>query len=252
MSGLDAVLSQVDVLQVFPGNTKDAKGLEHLLGALEQHPALTPTHASVDERKRIPYDKAASIDSIVSSLALALQLRRTKAPRYTGAISTRKASHNRLAAHYSDLRDSAQVREVFEAATHLADTLRPEFAFVHPRWVLSQVSESYNRGIGITRKELWRCGLAQVHARTWFGPDLIAILGESPLLALPESKRTAWGGIQLDLSPDPWGADFETLRRRQSEVRAALEPLQVFCDYAATPSRLTKAAGWTPPPWDIR
>jgi hypothetical protein len=246
------MLSEINLMQMFPGDTKDARVLERVLGALEQHPALTPTQASVDERKRLPYDKAASIERLVSSLALALHLWRGKAPEYTGALSARKSSHNIFRADYSAPLDAARIREVFEAATQLADVLTPAFGFVHLRWRLGQASERYNDGVGVTRKDLWRYGLAQVHARTWFGPDLVALLGDGPLLALPESRRTAWGGIQLDLSPEPWSADFDTLQRRQSEVRAALEPLQVFYSPTAAPSRRTPAAGWTPPPWNIR
>lgn len=246
------MLDTINLMQMFPGDTKDAATLDRVLGALEQLPALTPTQASVDERKRLPYDKATSIDKVVSTLALALQLWRGQAPEYSGALSTRRASHNLFRADYAGPLDAARTREVFEAATELADVLTPAFGFVHVRSSSDQESKHYNRGVGITRKDLWRYGLAQVHARTWFGPDLVALIGDAPLLALPESKRTVWGGIQLDLAPEPWCADITTLQRRQSEIRAALEPLQVFHDPAAGPSRRRAPAGWAPPPWNIR
>jgi hypothetical protein len=127
------MLSGVKLMQMFPGDTKDAPVLERVLGALEQHPALAPTHASADERKRLPYDKASSIEKIVSSLALALHLWRRKPPEYKGALSTRRGSHNAFRADYSGSLDTARIREVFEAATQLADTLTPAFGFVHLR-----------------------------------------------------------------------------------------------------------------------
>lgn len=246
------MISEINLMQMFPGSTRDARGLDRVLGALERHPALTPTHASVDERKRLPYDKAASIEKVVSDAVLALQLWRGKAPRYTGGLSTRDESHNLFRADYPDPSDAARAREVFHAATELADTLAPAFGFVHSKWRLGEASQRYNEGVGITRMDLWRYGLAQVHARTWFGPDLVTLIGEAHLLALPESTRTAWGGVQLDLAPEPWTADFSTLQRRQSEVRAALAPLHLFYDTELSSARRVPAAGWKPPAWNIR
>jgi hypothetical protein len=239
----------LNVLLMFPGCTHDAAELERVLIALESEPLLAPTHASQDERKRVPYDRAALVAA--ATRFGGFELWRTKAPKYEGRLTNLDQSHNKFHADLAPPLSASDVSNLFEATTRLAETLKPEFGFVHMLWKKREGSEDYNYGMRASVNELARLGLNSVHARTWFGPDVVKAVGEEHFLALLGTavQRTSWGGVQLDLVEQPWTADYETLYRRQREVLDALRPLGVLGDYKGPPIVRKPAPKWPGLPW---
>ena len=243
-------MDELNVKLIFPGCTRDSAELERVLMILESEPLFVPTHASPDERKRVPYDRAGAVDAMAKRFG-GLQLWRTTAPKYGGSLSAMDQSHNALAFDFAAPFRANQLPDLFDAATRIADALKPEFGFVHMFWRKQEDSEEYNYGAHISIRELATLGLNRAYARTWFGPDVARAVGEAELLALPETRRTPWGGIQLDLVAQPWTADLEALVRRQREVLDALRPLGVLGDYKGPPSLRKPAPKWPGLPWRI-
>jgi len=240
-------------LLIAPMNTSVPEELGHVLSALEGEPLVAPTHASADERKRVPYQRTTATEQAKSHALGSLNLWRTKVPKYAeGYLTGSKQSHNTLGVDYGASLKEHQISGLFDAWTRLADVLHPEFGFVHPLWKLgTPESNQYSWGVRLKVGEFRDTGIYTVHPRTWFGPDLVKIIGRDRLLGLPHTTETEWGGVQLDLVDSPWSANFETLYLRQREVRQALGEWGVLGDYSNV-IKLKPGANWVPPHWTLK
>jgi hypothetical protein len=227
-----------------PGLT--AERINRIVDALEAEALLVPTHASPDERMRVPYDGPA-IRSALSRERV--EIWRTTRPRYTGSISTN--SHAKDGVHFVlEEPDPASLESLFGAATRLAAQVRPEWGFVHMRWRLGEKSEAYNAGTLKTGRDLDRFGIPGVYARTWFGPYLTQLISKEFLLARPYASETTWGGVQLDLVSKPWSATFEQLSAQQAEVLQRLQARGVVGTFKGPSVRWKAGPGWRSPGWD--
>ena len=236
---------------LFPGNTSQPEELSRVLIALEEEPQAAPTHANYDERKRLPYDREAALRSFGLKRSRGVVLWRGKVPKFgNGYLSTNDAGYTRIMVDYvSGLRE-AQLRELFATWTRLAAKLKPEFGLLHLCWDLGAESEEYNYGFRVNAKNLRQFGFCSLHARTWFGPDLVALVGEQRLLSLPNTEKPPWGGVQLDLVESPWLADFNTMARRQREVESVFASWGLMGNYSSS-SNIIPGASWTPRLWSL-
>jgi hypothetical protein len=236
---------------LFPADTTQPGELSRVLVALEEEPQAAPTHASYDERKRLPYDREAALQSFGLKRSRGINLWRGQVPKYTnGYLSTHQTVYNHVSADYSSSLRKFQLLELFATWTRLAAKLEPEFGLVHMRWSLGAESEEYNYGFRLNPKELRQFGFCSLHSRTWFGPDLTSVIGEQRLLALPNTEKTPWGGLQLDLVENPWLADFSTMARRQREVESVFASWGLMGNYSNS-SNVIPGPNWTPRLWSL-
>lgn len=231
--------------------TSEPAVLQSVLTALDSKPLFAPTHANVDERKRLPYERTAAVEKIAKTSERKLILWRTSAPKYAGWLNCEPVPVTSLKLNYSEPRQSV-VPELFEQATHLAHELAVEYGFVHLHWERGPESMQYDRGRRMSVRDLTKFGLSGAHARTWFGPYLVSRIGKAVLLQLPFTSETPWGGIQLDLVPQPWLSDLETLSARSAEVKAKLGETGLLGVFEGAPVTWRPGPNWTSPGWADR
>ncbi len=218
-----------------------------ILDGLEANPVLDATHASGDERKRVPYVRATAEEAARNGF---VSLWRTKAPKYGGWLSTKSSTTDGLTLEFNPAPSPPALAAVFDGAARLADVMRPEFGFVHLCYVRDPDAVAYNRGFAsMTGRVLDRVGIANVHARNWFGPYLVKLLGRDFLLAFPYAREKSWGGIQVDLVAEPWSSDFETLRVGQEEVMKRLNATGTVCATEGPPVLWKPGPNWISPGW---
>jgi hypothetical protein len=234
-----------------PRRTSDPLVLGTVLGALDAKPLLTPSHANVDERKRVPYDRALAVETIRRTSERKLIIWRTNAPKYGGWLNCEPIPVNGLKLNYSEP-GATLLPALFDETTRLAGELEVEYGFVHMHWQRGAESLPYDRGIRMSVRDTSKYGLSGVHARTWFGPHLVGRLGRAFLLSMPLATETPWGGVQLDLAPQPWQADFETLNARRAEVMAQLSGTGLVGVFNGAPVTWQPGPNWVSPGWAVR
>jgi len=244
------MLDGLKVGLLFPINTGKAPGLEAMLELLEGEPLATPTHANYDSQKRAPYDRTSVLQQRASFRISGFSLWRTKAPKYPDAyLGARDNAYNHIVLKYAGGLPDAKVESLFATWTRLAEATKTEFGFLHCL-IKNGRSEAYNYGAGVNLKHLSRCGLESLYARTWLGPELTEVIGQKRLLGLPNSRSTSWGGVELDLTPEPWKADFDTLFTRQKALVKTFSSWGVIGDYSDFSEPLP-GPSWTPRSWGL-
>lgn len=212
---------------------RTAKNVKEVLNAFESIDRFTPTHWGPDERARNPYDKEEMLRWIkeLDEDYSAPGLHRRKAPRYKAYFWANNDDLTYLVAEFgSDLKDE-DVKQVFGLGDLLAERLKPEFGTVHLVWK-GGGTDFYNNSHIISDEKLQACGPRPPCARTWFGKHLVKLIGPDLLQSAGvPTRKTAWGGLQMDLVETPWKSDLETLSAKQAEVLEHLEPSGVFGDY---------------------
>jgi hypothetical protein len=157
-----------------------------------------------------------------------------------------------LTLSYESAMSASHLPAIFEGATRLANTLRPEFGFVHLFWLQEPARESYNFGYRLQARDLDSVGIGNVHARTWFGPYLIELIGRPLLLGLPSAVEMVWGGIEVDLVAKPWLADADTLWEAQNNLMKQLRARGVVGTFKGPPMRWKPGPRWVSPGWERR
>ncbi|MEO7034428.1 MAG: hypothetical protein ABI548_11045 [Polyangiaceae bacterium] len=245
------MVETLNIKLLAPCRTSDPLVLRSVLGALDAEPLCEPTHANIDERMRLPYDRASATDFIRQMGGRTLILWRANTPKYTGWLNCQPVPVNDLKLDYVEPRQ-ALLPELFNGATRVASLLQVEYGFVHMHWDRQAESLDYDSGIRMSVRDLNKYGLSGIHARTWFGPYLVELLGKAFLLSLPLATETSWGGVQLDLEPKPWLADFETLKARHAELMARLCKTGLVGTFQGAPVTWKAGPRWVAPGWDVR
>jgi hypothetical protein len=231
----------------FPVDTSQPEKFQRVLELLEAEPLLVPTHAGYDERKRQPYDRETALATVPGKRG-GLILWRSKAPKYSrGYASTNRKGLNWMKVELA-LPSNKHIEGLFEAWTRLCDECRPQFGFIHSLWARGAESQPYNDGHLTAIRAIRDHGLANLHARTWFGPDLVLLMGKERLLSLPHTQATDWGGVVLDLVDKPWESDFETLYKHQQERLQVFRSWGVVGDYSRF-NQPVAGPSWTPRLW---
>jgi len=231
-----------------PRNLAAPTELAKVLQLLESEPLATPTHASLDERKRLPYNRD---EATAAGAGRALSLWRSRKPKYTdGVLTAANVTHNALGISYQKGLSTVDQSEIFATWTRLVDALKPEFGLIHPVFVGVPEAKHYNPGYQVGFKAIRDNGFDSFHARNWFGPDLVGVIGRQRLLSLPRTSPLSWGGVQLDLLEDPWEAEVGPLLARQTELKEIFKSWGLLGDHSVV-GRPRPGPNWTPRTWGI-
>ena len=214
--------------------------LEAVFDALAQA-KLEPTHAGERENSLAAFDRAQTVAAIVGGSQRVLALARRKAPRYTAVL---RAQDSGLTSIAIDVGAHPRPHAIYEVGDHLAERFRADYGVVHPD---VQDGTRFRAAGNMELGWLRSYGPLSVAARTWYGPHLAELIGEELILAAGVATALPWGGLRLDLVPEPWAADIDTLKQRQAEAIAALAPAQVLGDYSH-PVTYKPSARWVPIP----
>lgn len=245
------MVDELNIKLLFPINTGVPGEVSQVLKLLESEPLAAPTHASRDPQKRVPFDHVALLQSLSGRAISGLHLWRTKAPKYSnGHLSANDRTYNHVRADYAGagLKES-RLAELFATWTRIAEATRVEYGFVHCLFD-NDDSEQYDYGARVSFKEVRDYGFCKLYARTWFGPDLVGIIGSRRLLELPNTRKTSWGGVEMDLVEKPWLADYETLSQRQQELIEIFDSWGFMGNYADVVQTLP-GPSWTPRTWGL-
>jgi hypothetical protein len=134
------------------------------------------------------------------------------------------------------------------------ERLPTEFAFVHvpapKEWPHSAI---YNAASAFRAVILWRKGIPNLFARTWFGKSLIEHVGRDLLLSIKGASTTASGDIAIELVPEPWGSGLDTLFAAQQQALVPLRERGLLLETGSSgiPDNWQRAPNWTAPPWEM-
>jgi hypothetical protein len=202
---------------------------------------LEPTHAGERENELVAFDRAATVDAITSGRRRLLSLARRKAPRYTATLRAQRAGLTSIAI---DAGANPRPETLYQLGDQLAERFRAAYGVVHP-----DDGTRFRAAGNMELGWLQDYGPLSVAARTWYGAHLTGLIGAERIRAAGTATPLSWGGMRLDLVPEPWTADIATLKQRQAEAIAVLEPAQVLGNYSH-PVTYKPSARWVPIPED--
>lgn len=218
-------------IALFTRGTYQKGGKQRLANALEALP-FPVTHWGIEERKLSPYVRQEFVDALPREPHfLTPTIARRKTAKYKGYISLAFADLQGFHIELDALEDGEGLRPVFEFGSNLANSLEPFFGFVHPVWY--KKGQEYNVAGRLTAKEVREFGPRSLCARTWLSSTLVQMLGRERIEACGlEIRETAWGGLELDLLPDPWSSTIRKLESKRKKAMEILAPAGIFGDYA--------------------
>lgn len=219
------------ILTTMPLRSKRTLGL--LLDAFEGINDMSPTNWGPDERARNPYNREEMIAEVTAMEDFSSPgLRRARPPRYQGYFWANNSGLKTVKVEFGSGLRQKDLPIIFQLGDAIAEALKPEYGLVHMIWRKEDSVGTYSATSVLTAEKFQDCGPKPPTARTWFGPHLVKLIGRKRLDALDVPvKKTAWGGVELDLVADPWEADFNILSSKQKEVLEQLKESGVFGDY---------------------
>ena len=235
----------------------DAPVAGRLLDALEGGATFAPTHYGEDEFARLPYDRPAILARV--GKAYTITVARKKAVKYIATFVATKGLHPSEAYALSFYTKGgcppSSVPEAYALGDRLAAALKPEIAYVQPTGnALGDRAKAFGGGSGHSWQMIRDYGLPSLSARTWLGAELTARIGRDLLEKSGCVVREApWGGVVVDLVPEPWKADVELLFTKQQAAQKVLRKSGMFGVYEGIDGIDTKPGPkWTPlaPPKD--
>ncbi|WP_155893437.1 hypothetical protein [Cystobacter fuscus] len=234
-------VEQIRLQFLLPGSPWDWK--QELLEIMERGPLGEPTHWGEAEGLRNPYQRKELIrfgdgarrgeDSPVPVLL------RTVQPRYGVTWNMSDSVPGWLCIDSRMRLRPGDPRLFFETAQQLATVLPVEYGLVDIQFQ-GAASELLLKGGTLQHPRGYvRWGPDTLFARTFFGPRLARLMGETSLWGCGAvAHKLDNGVIMLDLLQEPWKQGAVLLKQRQQQVLSQLEHTGIF-------SR--SEAGWTKP-----
>lgn len=214
----------------------DLEVLASVINIFEQDNLLKPEYYSSDDRMYYDYNH----DDIISFatgdvLPFDLQIRRKKRIKYNSIIKLDDRPGINI--DFGQNIASKDLAYSFAFANRLAETYRPDFGWMHlfsgnqPPFEDELARNIYRIDIGMSgiAPRYDRYGPGGLGLRTFIGPRYVEIFGRELLLSTPAHiKELSWGGICIDLVPNPWQATPEDIIPVWQQSMEHLRSAQVF------------------------
>lgn len=228
----------VEIFQQSPFGSVEK--MSQYLDTLHSSLNFIPTHWAKNERpsdkRKYVRDEVLFYGEDIGDYGL-VHLYRQQPPVYTLYFeSNKRFKPSVLRLSFEEAKDFSidMTKEIFEISSTFAHQLEAIFGYVWLAWYGDE--EKYMPIKSVRSGELARYGPNPVHARTWLGFHLIKLIGRDILSQCNETIRdTEWGGVEMDLMPEPWSAALDELVNRQREVMECLQETEVFGDYSSFP-----------------
>ena len=221
----------------------EADRLEALLVVLESFPAFAPQFWSRDERTKKSYAREEILGDrkpLSIKKNLDFYLKRQRAPKYFAILDAGvcpnfeiKVDVNMPTKHWSAF---------YELADKLAEVFEPDLALtiIFPNTPISSEPTEldfrwslFDQASYVAPVDYRPTGLRGLALRTHLGPHYINQIGRDVLLSTPgvAIKEQAWGGMRIDLGPEPWMLLPEDMLTRWETAMEHLRPSGVFASY---------------------
>jgi hypothetical protein len=208
-----------------------------VVDALGREEKLGPEYFIIHDGKRRPFDRDALVRWIRDPNPVFLRVGRKRQIPYEVWMDV--GHRPRLLMEFPPRKlKPAQLPLVFEAAELLAEAFRPDFGWVHldssvrlpspdPEDVTQELMD---RGCDGHPGRYGDYGPGGLGFRTIVGPDALKQLGRHVCGLRPPCvvRPLAWGGVSIDLLPEPWRADVKELHAQWNAVMEQLRPARFF------------------------
>jgi hypothetical protein len=220
--------------QFFTKRYLRTKGLlDAFLDVLETKSFFVPTKYGQDGHPKLKYTKEAFKADFMASSAYDL-LFQDKEPKYDIILPT---NESRLDAFDFSFKpsDEFQIAECYQLSIDLAELFEPIFGTVQSDWNHEDSEEilRYRRSSGLSKPQFSSGGPAGFATRTWFGSDLVKMIGKK---AFEDLKKpliwTNYGGCFVDTVENIVQTDLTTLIQEQQALTDSFSYLDVFGDYS--------------------
>jgi hypothetical protein len=208
---------------------------DELLGVLERHPLLAPTHWGRNERLRERYQRVELEHACEEERRRddpdMPSLRRTQRPGYDAiwTLGPEVPGWFRLSSRMSPVKPE-EAEAYFGLAEQLARVLPIEFGLVHLKPADTPKELQISPG-GLEHSSAYqRCGPLKVFPRTFFGRRLVELMGGRDILQESGGVVTQLenGTAMLDLLHAPWRADAASLKKQELAVLEQLRRTEVW------------------------
>ncbi|MBD8498792.1 hypothetical protein [Paenibacillus arenosi] len=208
-------LPSVFTISMFPSVSLDNEILlNSLLNVLEQIEQLIPTQWGPNEMTRLTYNKSDVLERVLASpfKDTEIYLHRTENLKYEGSFSLGYSFRSFLHFKFNSMPRTLWPL-LFELSDSIAQIVKPRYGNTHIFWPSTVPWKTDQQ-----RLHRWMNFCAQpapvnfgpvgplgLGHRTYFGEDIVELIGESSLLNTPAIvSENEWGGIQIDVVKEPW------------------------------------------------
>ena len=204
----------------YPSSDGKEEAYRRAVMALCEIEDLRPTHF-VEVESRLPFD----VENIptLGDYYDDMGFDRIMHPKYESGLCSTGRHLAAFGLTFRKIHPKYVVR-IWNAVEELSQRITPEFATLNFAWKDSDEREQtrlLHRSAFRLFFDYYDAGTPGIGARTWFGPDLAAKIGEDLLLEAG-ARRTDWGGWDLVLFERPWEVSFEEFRDRHDEIEEIL------------------------------
>jgi hypothetical protein len=203
--------------------------IHKFIDLLEANPIFTPTKYGEDGPKKLKYSR----DAFLETFPKRDLLFRHRTPIYDMMLPSRRGRVDGFYIHFEPTQYE-HVNEFYELATALAEIMEPLFGTVQSDWNREDSPEvlAYRRPAGLTKPQFATGGPAGFASRTWFGTELVGLIGKERLIGLGQPLEWMnYGGVAVDVVESVTQADLMTLMAAQRTLTDALADLEIFGDY---------------------
>jgi hypothetical protein len=213
--------------------------------ALLSDAELAPEQMSKDEAGGEPFARTALSQGDWAPSQLTQFLRRTRGQPYELQLTLSKRPH--LGMEFPVAKTPARnLPLVFRAGDLLAAAVQPDMGWVHvcaqlpkppkePDDVTQSLMDLSSDGNPVDYSEDGPGGLGM---RTYLGPFVVEQVGRERLKTLPKPAQVTelpWGGVRVDLAPEPWAASAKALRDSWQQAMKHLRPAEFFATLSLGP-----------------
>jgi len=225
-----------------------------LFNALEQLPKCAPEFWSLDERSKLPFNRAEILEQAnkpATERPTSIYLRRNKTAKYFGFFDMNRKP-------YIDFEFNPTLAQknwplFFEFVDALVHAFKPDIATAHiwPVYENDPWPTKEDKYLGIIAKaaniapvNYYKTGPIGLTMRTYLGPHYIEQFGKELLLSTPGTAiaEQSWGGLRLDLSESPWALSVSELIGCWRQAMDHLTPAQIFAEMEITPKQRIKCS----------
>ncbi len=220
--------------------------LDSALETLEKSSNFAALEWGYDELIRFPYEREKVLNAFfLEDPTESILLLKKSMSKYYSLVFAPKGELGKFEINHEGKLGKKDLVDGFELGGRLASIFKSDFAFVH--WAgeitgpgggalngaLKKRARKFAYSTEFSQAELRECGPRSFYARNWLAGEFLqrfkANVFEEHGCTI---SQNVWGGIQVDLVPEPWNADQRKLMEAQESINGAFSKLGLMGDYS--------------------